>query len=436
MTAIAVSAPERMSRALRWAPRLVAFGEFIDGYDLLCMGAALLFLKPHFNLDGSTIGWLGAIGFLGSALGLIVFGDMADRFGRKVIFVINLACFVIAALASAFVSSVWELMLARFVIGVAVGMDIPTSQSFLAEIAPGERRGRLAGSLPNMMWLGGAIASVLITMAIQPYTGENTWRWLFGLAALPALGVLIARQYLPESPRWLITQGRLDEARKITDALGLPMPAAKSATKRDYRILLSGHPLRKLAATTAFCTFQAFAGAVATIAGPLVFSTAGFQVGQSLYFALGSFILGFIGVALGSLVIDRVNRRTLGIAACLCNFACGVGIAVLGTKSVPGLFCLYMIFSMMSWFGPATLSWVWCAEAAPTQLRGVGSAIPQCAMRLVIALNVIMTPALVARFGIQVIGFYVLSYLAAAIVIGCSPFLDSAGVELEEMDSV
>lgn len=425
--------PQSLVRAVKWAPRLVAFGEFIDGYDLLCMGAALLFLGPQFHLDGATKGWLAAIAFIGTAVGLVVFGDLADRLGRKIIFVINLVFFVAAAIGSAFVTDIWQLMIARFLIGIAVGMDIPTSQSFLAEIAPGARRGRIAGSLPNMMWLSGAIASILIAMAIKPFAGEETWRWLFGLAAVPALAVLIARQFLPESPRWLIAQGRVDEARDIMNVLGLPVPAVKQRVKREYRALFSGGGLRRLVSVSAFFALQAFGGAVATIAGPLVFSTAGFRVDQSLYFALGGFVTGLIAVMLGALVIDRVNRRKMGVLTCLGAFVCGLGIATLGQTNVYVLFGLFVTYSMIVWFGPGVLSWVWSSEVFPTELRGLGSGIAQCATRLAIALNLILAPTLVTRFGTRAIAIYASVYVICAIIVACSPFFNSTNLELEEI---
>ncbi|MFI7344409.1 MFS transporter [Streptomyces sp. NPDC050085] len=428
--------PQQARFARRWTPRLVAFGEFIDGYDLLVMGAAMIFLKPAFDLTNFQVGWLGAIAFIGAAVGLVVFGDLSDRFGRKVIFVINLVFFVAASIAAAFVTEVWQLMIARFLIGVAVGMDIPTSHAFLAEMSPKARRGRIAGSLPNMMWLGGAITSVLVALALRDAAGPDTWRWMFGLAAIPALAVLIARQFLPESPRWLRAQGRHEEARRVFELLGVEEPkTAPAAEQRDLRELLRGGAGRRLAVVAAFFAFNSFGGAVATVAGPLVMTAAGIGAQHALYFSLGGYVIGLVGVLVGALVIDRINRRTMGIAACLGVFAAGLGIAYLGPKSDGALLVFWLAYSLLTWFGPGVLAWVWSSEAFPTQLRGVGSGLTQAAARLTAALNVTLVPTMLESFGLKTVALAACAYVVCAGLVAASPFLATTGVELEEVNA-
>jgi len=200
----------------RWSPTLIAFGEFIDGYDLTVIGVAMVFLTKTFTLTATDKGLLVAISFIGTALGLVLFGDIADRVGRKKVFAFNLWVFIVTAVGAAFITQVWMLWVMRFLIGVAIGMDLSTSCAFLAEVAPKSSRGRLAGSLPTITLILGAIFSILLAMflkAVVPVAHHDwVWRGMFLFAALPAFGVLMLRKQLPESPRWLIQKGRDEEA--------------------------------------------------------------------------------------------------------------------------------------------------------------------------------------------------------------------------------
>ena len=115
-----------LSPRQRYAACLIAFGEFIDGYDLLVMGAAVILLRKQFGLTPQEVGLLGASTFMGAVVGLLVFGDLSDRVGRRSIFVINLVFFVVFAIGSALVTNVTWLFIMRILVGVGVGMDIPT----------------------------------------------------------------------------------------------------------------------------------------------------------------------------------------------------------------------------------------------------------------------------------------------------------------------
>lgn len=429
--------PQRVRMVKKWTPRLVAFGELIDGYDLLVMGAAILFLQSYFQLDNAHKGALTAVAFVGTAVGLLIFGKVTDKFGRRPVFMINLVFFVVASIASAFVTEVWQLYLARFVLGVAVGMDIPVSQAFLAEISPDARRGRTAGSLPNIMWLSGAIISVILAIAIAPLAGDSTWRWLFGVAAIPAFGVLLARRYLPESPRWLMEHGREAEAEKVFAMLELDPEPARRAVQRDREqrrepVKLRGPVLRRLLAVTAFFALQSFAGAIATVSGPMVLQATGFPKQWALQWSLIGFVLGLVAVLIGAQIIDKVDRRRLGIITTGALFLLGLLIGAFGGVSAAILVICYVLFSFTTWFGPGVLSWIWASEAMPTQLRGFGSDIAQSVTRLMIALNVFLVPMLLAGIGFWTVALYSVAYLICMGICIANPWLSTTGKSLED----
>lgn len=434
--------PHRIKFVKSWTPRLVAFGELIDGYDLLVIALAILFIKEDFAAfkdNPLLVGAFVAVAFIGAACGLLIFGRIADKFGRRPIFMINLMFFVVASIISAFAFDIVTLFIMRFIVGVAVGMDIPVSQAFLAEISPNTHRGRLAGSLPNIMWLIGGIISVICTLLIHPFAGVHTWRWLFGIAAIPAFIVFMMRRFLPESPRWLLEHGREEEAMKVFNMLELDPSSAVEAIKEKKAqeargpVKMSPQSKKRLAAITAFFGLQAFGGGLATVSGPqfnkLIFGDSP-MIGTTQLFAN---ILGLLAVIIGAVVIDRVDRRKLGIVTCSILFFLALGLVWAGLASNAALLVLfYVAFSFTTWFGPGVLAWIWSAEAMPTEARGFGVSVAQTAARLMLALNGFIIPAISAAYGFWGIMIIAAAYPVVVIIMFANPWLSTTGTDLNE----
>ncbi|QKW24010.1 MFS transporter [Kitasatospora sp. NA04385] len=414
---------------------MVAFGEFVDGYDLLVMGAALLSLKPALHLSTFQVSWLSAAAFIGAAFGAAVFGDLSDRFGRRLIFVVNLLLFVGAALLAAFAPNVTILFLARVLIGIGVGMDVPTSTSFLAEISPPKTRGRFTGILPNLNWLGGAIVSVAIALAIKDSAGPDTWRWLFGLSAVPALAILLARQSLPESPAWLRAKGREQEALEVYARLGLDPAGAAPKRARRYRELFTGRQGARTGAIALFMACSGFGGAITTVAGPLVLTSTGFGASRSLQFSLLGFVTGVAGLLVGLSLVDRYSRRAYGIVSSLLTLAFGLGMATAGSNHAVLVTC-YLLFTAANWAGPVALAWVWQTELFPTRLRGAGVGVVQFGCRLAIAANVAFVPYLLERMQLHAMFVFASAYLLATVLVVAAPFLTAGAPASAEADGV
>jgi putative MFS transporter len=428
-----------LSPRQRYAAVLVACGEFIDGYDLIVMGAALILLRPQFHLSPAETGALGASTFLGAMLGLLVFGDLSDRWGRRAIFVANLIFFVVFSIVSAFVETVPELFIARFLVGVGVGMDIPASAAYLAEIAPRHRRGIIAGSLLNIMWIFGAMASNLIALPLIAWAGADAWRWMFGLAAVPAALILLARQALPESPRWLLSHGRTEEARRALRSFGIEADTATlshASTRSGSYGELFRPPVRGRVLLVALIFFlNCIAGPLSTIAAPFVLRTVGALSNETtLLFSSLVWCTSLAGVLVGLTLIDRIGRRRLLYIAVIPEACAALFMAFAGPGNPPLLVTGFFAFSFFSWLGPAVLTWVWSSELFPTRLRGRSQGFCNAACRLAISINIFLIPVGVATVGFTT-SIVILSVplFALALLVGRLPFLDSGGRSLENL---
>jgi putative MFS transporter len=199
---------------------LVGMGSFLDGYDLLNIGNALPFLTHSISVTPLESGLIGTMTYAGGIIGAAIFGAFADLRGKKGIFMVDLFLFLIGSLLSAFVYNALELIILRFFIGVAIGADIVSAPILLSDLSPIIGRGLLLG-LSSLLWPIGALTSVgisylLVLMHFPPYI---IWRVILGVAVIPAAVVVYLRRKVPESPRWLLSKGRIDEYKKVMASL-------------------------------------------------------------------------------------------------------------------------------------------------------------------------------------------------------------------------
>lgn len=424
----------RMTRQRRRALVAIGLGEFVDAYDLIVISGALLALQSRFHLDKGEIGWLSASAFLGSAVGALWFGDLADRIGRRRVFLLNLIAFVGLALVSAAVTEVWMLFVVRVLIGVAIGADIAASISFLAELSPRGSRGGWTGAMPQITWALGAICAVLVDAGLYVVLGEQSWRLMFAAGALPAAVVLGLRRSLPDSPRWLLGQGRVDEAVAVFEQFGVsvvdrsrlapmdaplaPVAGAPSRVRRwraPYRALFAG--VRRTAVLFAILMIGLFplTGIGQSVLGPYVLK----QFGHLS--AVGSLLGGaviWIGALVGAFLawgtIDRIGR-VRSLVAALVGFVAVYALMVLasGTVWLVPLFCL---LGVVTWFG-SSACWPLPSELAPTQVRGRAQGLGSGLQRVSIAVNVLLVPQLLG-----LLGFRSTVLLAAAVSVVLIPF--------------
>jgi putative MFS transporter len=428
-----------MSALQKRAVLLVSMGEFISGYDLLVMGAALIYLRPQFDLSPAATGLLGASTFLGAMVGLLIFGDMSDRLGRRAIFLANLMFFVVFSIASAFITDVTQLFIARFLVGMGVGMDIPTSTAYLAEIAPRKRRGAVLGSLPQIMWILGAMLSTFIALPLDYLAGNQAWRWMFGLAAIPALLVLIGRRLLPESPRWLLSHGRIEEAKDALRRFDVPVGDKLVADQRKgtYADLFRQPFLPRTFWVSTIFFLNCLAGPIATIATPFVLRYIGLMsIQQTIIFSGLVWVTSLIGAAGSFFLIDRIGRKNLCYLSLIPAGICALCMGLFATGNPSLLIALFFLFSFFNWLGAPPLQWAWSSELFPTRLRGRSQGFCNAVCRLAISINIFLVPVAQATvgFGVLVMLLSIPLFLYALIVNRVALF-DTTDVSIDDLSS-
>ncbi|WP_291041391.1 MFS transporter [Herbiconiux sp.] len=191
---------------------LSCLGIMLDGFDFFVMGVAIPLIVAEWSTSPLETGLISSAAILGAILGAAVMGPLSDRIGRRLAFRIDLALFVVFALASALAPGVWWLIAFRFLLGVGIGADYPISASYVSEIAPRRLRERLligAFSFQAVGQLLGALVGLLV-LTLDP--SPDAWRWMLAAGVVPAVVIVILRRGVPESPLWLASTARYEEA--------------------------------------------------------------------------------------------------------------------------------------------------------------------------------------------------------------------------------
>jgi putative MFS transporter len=327
----------------RFVVAVIGIGLFFDMYEIFLVGSIGTALQGEYGIDRHSTDFklLLASAFIGMFFGSLCLGSMADRIGRRKAFLFNLIWYSGFSLLGAFSVNAGMLVICRVLTGIGVGAIYPVADSFLSEILPKERRGRLAAWAYTLSYVAVPLVGFLAVWLNPLHVGGVAgWRVILIIGSLGAVLVLVVQHKLPESPRWLLSQGRVKEAhamlRRFAESAGVTVSAIapeatvgrKPGTLRERIALLCRPPYNKrYLMLTIFHLLQGFGYyGFGTLANTVVKSR-GFDVTDGTLFVA----LSFLGYPVGSLLsiplLNWIERRTLVIASILTIAAFGLCFA-------------------------------------------------------------------------------------------------------------
>jgi putative MFS transporter len=372
-------------------------GLFCDGYILSGFGLALSSLQTQMSMSPALEGAVAAAPLAGIFVGGILFGYVTDLVGRRFMFLADLSVFVVASLLLAFVNDPAELVALRLILGIAIGADYAIAAALIGEFSPMKQRGAALASM-QVAWFVGALASFVVGALLQ-HAGPDSWRFILASSAVPAAIALLMRGAAPESPRWLASKGRVEEARAALskafgDDVSLDLDARASSTrfgrvfegKYGGRILFIGFMwLFQVTPFFAIYTFEP------QVLDALRLSHAAAVVSSVVITAF--FLAGSIA---GMRFVETWGRRPLAIASFA---ASAVAFAALATVGGTTLIALAFIFYALA-MGPAfSLELVYPAECFPTEVRATAAGIATAISRLGAAAGTFALPIALASYG-------------------------------------
>ena len=393
---------------------VAALGGFLFGYDSAVINGAITAIGAQFNASAGALGLTVSSALVGAAAGALSAGRIGDHYGRLVAMRLAACLFIISAVGTGLSHSLVVLGLFRIVGGIAVGMASVIAPAYIAEISPAGVRGRL-GSLQQLAIVTGIFLSLLVDYAITAAAGNSrtvwvggleAWRWMFIAMVVPALAYGILSLTIPESPRQLLAQGRVDEAREVLKrVLGERGLAAKITRIRESLSTdrepswsdLRGPVLGLLPVVwvgIGLSVFQQFVGInVIFYYSSVLWQAVGFSEKSSLIITVITSVVNVITTIVAISLIDRWGRRPLllvgsaGMAVTLGILAFVFGFApldaqgqphLLGTAGIVALLAanVYVFAFGMSW-GPVV--WVLLGEKFPNRIRAAALSVAAAA---------------------------------------------------------
>ncbi len=429
---------------------IAALGGLLFGFDTAVISGTTDHLREVFNLEGFGLGFTVASALIGTIVGAIFAGFPADRIGRRTTLVWIAFLYFVSAVGSAIAWDWYSFLMFRWLGGLGVGASSVVAPMYIAEISPPQLRGRLV-AITQFNIVFGILAAYLSNYSVALMeVGAVEWRVMFGVEAAPAAVFFALMFATPRSPRWLVAQGRSNEAAKVLESVGaadvpgelraIEESLEETAQGASERLLQSKYR-RPVLLAIAISTFNQLSGINALMYyAPHIFRMAGAGTGSSLAQAviIGCTNLVFTMAAL--LVIDKIGRRKLMIAGSIGYItslaATAATFYAYGTEFTPFgsmvVLASLMVFIASHAFGQGAVIWVYLSEIFPNRVRAKGQALGSFTHWVFAALISWTFPMIAELSGGHTFAFYS-SMMVLQLIWVLKVMPETKGVPLEEM---
>ncbi|MGZ5454602.1 MAG: sugar porter family MFS transporter [Candidatus Aminicenantales bacterium] len=393
-----------------WGVTLVsAMGGLLFGYDWVVIGGAKPFYEKFFNLTTpSQIGWAMSSALIGCLVGALVSGGLSDRFGRKKLLILAAFLFTITGILTALAPSFSIFITNRLLGGVAIGLASNLSPMYIAEISPASMRGRfvsvnqltivigiLAAQLTNWLIAEPVPAGATAADILASWNGQAGWRWMFGAEAVPAFLFFLLMFLVPESPRWLVKNGRAEEAGRVLAKVGGQGFAAEALAdirstlaageigRVRFRDLLEPGLTGVLVIGIALAVYQQWCGInVIFNYAQEIFTAAGYGVSDVLFNIVVTGAVNLIFTLVAIRLVDRLGRKPLMLAG---SAGLAVAFGLIGASYAVhsrGVHILLLVLVAMALYALslAPVTWVILSEIFPNRIRGAAMSVSTFAL--------------------------------------------------------
>jgi sugar porter (SP) family MFS transporter len=424
---------------------IVALGGFLFGFDTAVISGVEQHIQQLFQLSSFLHGFTISSALIGTVTGALISGRPADRYGRKPILFIIAALYVITAVGSALAGNVSSFIIFRFLGGIGVGASSVVAPMYIAEISPARIRGRMTA-----MFQFNVISGILIAYVsnfLLREAGTEPWRWMLGVAGIPAFLFLVLLYIIPESPRFLIKIGKIAAARVILEKIEVISVEAEieeikqsvNKTEEKKQTLFSPLYIKPLSVAFLVAMFNQFSGINAILYyAPRIFELSGLTNSDSMFQSILIGVTNGIFTILGLTLIDRAGRKKLLIVGSVGMSVClGLVAKTFYTQDFSGygLLIYLLIYIMFFAFSTGAVIWVLIAEIFPNSVRGKGQSFGSFTHWFFAALITFLFPVIekISQFGVGHAFMFFSVMMVLQVIVVWKYFPETKGRTLEDL---